>query len=118
MGPWRLCARCTGLYPALLLTFGALAAARSPLSWTGDLLWVLALTAPALVDWSVGVFAPAWGARWLRSATGALLGVALGRSLYVHVQRPWPQMLVAQGLAVAAVALPVLLVRRSVSASP
>jgi uncharacterized membrane protein AbrB (regulator of aidB expression) len=45
----------------------------------------------------------------VRTLTGVLLGVALGRSLFVHFQRPLPQVLVWQAALVAVVALPVLL---------
>jgi hypothetical protein len=38
-----------------------------------------------------------------------LLGLALGRSLQVHVQRPLPAVLLAQAALVTAVALPVIL---------
>ena len=37
-------------------------------------------------------------------------GGALGRSLYVHLQRPLPAVLLAQGALVTAVALPVIVV--------
>ena len=37
------------------------------------------------------------------------LGLALGRSLYVHVQRPLPGVLLAQAALVTAVAVPVIL---------
>jgi hypothetical protein len=70
---------------------------------------VLALTVPALLDWAVGRFRPASGSNAVRTVTGVLLGVALGRSLYVHVQKPLPPMLLAQAALVTVVALPVIL---------
>ena len=70
---------------------------------------VLGLTLPALVDWAVGRFRPAGGSNAVRTLTGVLLGVALGRSLFVHLQKPLPPVLVWQAALVAVVALPVLL---------
>ena len=67
---------------------------------------VLALTLPALVDWAVGRFRPAAGSNAVRTLTGVLLGLALGRSLYMHVQRPLPPVLLAQAALVTAVARP------------
>ena len=59
-------------------------------------------------DWALGQFRPAGGSNLRRSATGALLGVALARTLYVHVQRPLPPALVAQLALALLVAMPVL----------
>ncbi len=109
LGGVRVCARCLGTYPVLLAVMVGLFAARAPLAWSWDVPVVLGLTLPALVDWSVGRFRPASGSNAVRTLTGVLLGMALGRSLFVHVQKPLPAVLVWQAALVAVVALPVLL---------
>jgi len=108
-GGVRVCARCLGTYPVLLAVMVGLFAVRAPKAWAWDVPVVLALTVPALLDWAVGRFRPASGSNAVRTLTGVLLGVALGRSLYVHVQKPLPPMLWAQAALVTAVALPVIL---------
>ncbi|HSP77275.1 MAG TPA: DUF2085 domain-containing protein [Myxococcaceae bacterium] len=108
LGGVRVCARCLGTYPVLLAVLVGLFAVRAPLAWRWDVPVVLGLTLPALVDWSVGRFRPASGSNVVRTLTGVLLGVALGRSLFVHVQKPLPQVLLWQAALVTVVALPVL----------
>lgn len=110
LGGVRVCARCLGTYPVLLAVLVGLFKVRAPLAWRWDVPVVLALTLPALVDWAVGRFRPARGSNAVRTLTGVLLGVALGRSLFIHLQRPLPAVLVWQAALVAVVALPVLLV--------
>jgi len=109
LGGARVCARCLGTYPVMLATLVGLFALHAPLHWRWDVVGVLALTLPALVDWAVGRFRPASGSNAVRTLTGVLLGLALGRSLHVHVQRPLPAVLLAQAALVTAVALPVIL---------
>ncbi|QSQ14714.1 DUF2085 domain-containing protein [Myxococcus landrumensis] len=109
LGGLRVCARCLGTYPVLLASLVGLFAVRAPLKWEWDVPVVLLLTLPALVDWAVGRFRPASGSNGVRTATGVLLGLALGRSLQVHVQRPLPTVLLAQAALVTVVALPVIL---------
>jgi uncharacterized membrane protein len=109
LGGVRVCARCLGTYPVLLAVMVALFKLRAPLTWPWDVPVVLGLTVPALVDWAVGRFRPASGSNAVRTLTGVLLGVALGRSLFIHVQKPLPPVLVWQAALVAVVALPVFL---------
>ncbi len=109
LGGMRVCARCLGTYPVLLAVMMGLFAVRAPLAWPWDVPVVLGLTLPALVDWAVGRFRPAGGSNAVRTLTGVLLGAALGRSLFVHFQKPLPPVLVWQAALVAVVALPVLL---------
>ncbi len=109
LGGVRVCARCLGTYPVLLAVMVGLFALRVPLTWRWDVPVVLGLTLPALVDWAVGRFRPASGSNAVRTLTGVLLGVALGRSLFVHIQKPLPAVLVWQAVLVAGVALPVML---------
>ena len=110
LGGVRVCARCLGTYPTLLAVLVALFAVRAPRAWEWDVPVVLGLTLPALVDWAVGRFRPASGSNALRTLTGVLLGMALGRSLNVHLRQPLPPVLLWQGALVTAVALPVILV--------
>jgi len=109
LGGVRLCARCLGTYPVMLAAMVGLFTLRAPLTWEWDVPVVLGLTLPALVDWAIGRFRPASGSNRVRTVTGVLLGLALGRSLYVHVQRPLPAVLLAQAALVTAVAVPVIL---------
>ncbi|MBZ4417729.1 DUF2085 domain-containing protein [Myxococcus sp. RHSTA-1-4] len=109
LGGVRICARCLGTYPVMLAALTGLFALRAPLHWRWDVPVVLALTLPALVDWAVGRFRPASGSNAVRTLTGVLLGLALARSLHVHVQRPLPTVLLAQAALVTAVAVPVIL---------
>ena len=115
LGPFRVCARCLGVYPTLFVALVALFAFKAPLAHAWDLQLVLALTLPATIDWAIGRFKPhAFSNPW-RTFTGVLLGLGLARSLFIHLQRPFPVVLLAQFALVTAVALPVILVtyRRS-----
>jgi uncharacterized membrane protein len=104
----RVCARCLGTYPVLIATLALQFRVRAPLRWAWDVPWAVILLLPALVDWSVGRFRPHLGSNLWRTTTGVLLGLALGRTLYVHIQRPLPTGLWLQAALVAAVAVPVL----------
>ena len=108
LGGVRVCARCLGTYPALACTLGLLFHGRAPLAWPWEVPAVLLLTAPALLDWCAGRLRPEGGHNAVRLLTGVLLGVALGRSLHVHLQRPLPPVLLAQGALVTALAGPVI----------
>lgn len=115
LGPLRVCARCLGVYPTLFVMLLALFAVKAPLEHAWDLEIVLAFTLPATIDWAIGRFRPHAFSNLWRTFTGVLLGVGLARSLFIHLQRPFPAVLLAQFALVTAVALPVILVtyRRS-----
>jgi uncharacterized membrane protein len=108
-GQVHVCARCLGTYPVLFAVFLIQFARHAPLSHPLEVPMVVVLTLPALLDWAYGRFRPEGGSNALRTATGVLLGVALGRTLFVHVQRPMPVALRVQLLLVTAVAGPVIL---------
>ena len=110
LGGLHLCARCLGMYPVMLAGIVALFAARAPLTWRWDLPFVLGLTLVGLSDWVVGQVRPRALPNTWRTFTGALLGVAFARTLYVHFQRPYPPALLAQLALVALVMGPTLLV--------
>src|SRR5690606_10272740 len=97
---WRLggvhvCARCLGVYPVLALCLWVQFALKVPLRLPLDGLLGVLFILPALGDWAYGRWRPHAGTNLWRTTTGVLLGLALGRSLYVHVQRPFPPILLA-----------------------
>lgn len=78
LGPVHLCARCSGLLPALL--FGMAAQRISlPRPSRFDLAIELALFWPALWDYARGLRQPELGTNLSRAATGILLGLGLSR---------------------------------------
>ena len=107
-----LCARCLGLYPLLLLAWTAQFVFHAPPSEMAAEPWVvLGLSLPAMADWMVGQFWPhAFSNPW-RTFTGGMLGLALGRMLYIHMREPFPTGLRWQLLAGLAAALLVLLLK-------
>jgi uncharacterized membrane protein len=109
LGGVRVCARCLGTYPVMVATLALSFALRAPLSWEWDMPLVLGFTLPGLVDWAIGRFWPSTGSNPVRTITGIMLGLAFGRSLFIHLQRPLPAVLLAQLALVTAVALPVIL---------
>lgn len=76
----RLCARCTGVYPGVLIGLVLFATGSGRAAWP----WIVGLLpAPALVDWAVTASGERSGRNAVRTATGALLGIAYGVAL------PW-----------------------------
>ncbi len=108
-GRFHVCARCLGTYPVLVAAFAAQLALKAPLSHPLDLPVGLGLVVPAVLDWALGRFHPHRFTNPWRTFTGALLGLGLGRSLFIHVQRPLPAILLGQAALVTVVALPVIL---------
>ena len=109
VGRFHVCARCLGTYPVMFAALALQAILHAPLDHPLDLWLGLGLLAPATLDWAYGRFRPhAFSNPW-RTVTGAALGIGLGRSLYIHVQKPLPVVLIAQAALVTAVALPVIL---------
>lgn len=109
VGPLHVCARCLGVYPVAIVAVVLQFVLRAPLEVSWDLPVGLALTAPATLDWAVGRFLPHRFSNLWRTLTGVLLGLALGRSLFIHLQRPFPPVLLAQSALVTVVAVPVIL---------
>jgi uncharacterized membrane protein len=109
IGGVAVCARCLGTYPVLFAVLAAQFALHAPLSHPADQWAGTALVVPATLDWALGRFHPGrFGNPW-RTLTGALLGVGLARSLFIHLQRPLPAVLWGQLAVVTVVALPVIL---------
>lgn len=111
VGGVHLCARCLGTYPTMLLTIAVLLARHAPLDWSLDVPVGVALVLPAALDWAFGRFRPHRLSNLWRTFTGVLLGLGLGRSLFIHLQRPFPTVLLWQAIVVIAIALPVFLTR-------
>lgn len=110
LGGMHICARCLGTYPVMFAGIATQIALRAPLSWQHDLVFCVGLLLPALLDWAHGRFRPHAFSNLWRLGTGALLGLALARSLYIHLQKPLPPVLLWQAGLVAVVAVPVLAV--------
>ncbi len=107
-GPYKiaLCSRCLGLYPTLAAILALQIFFRvSQTAGVVDWVVVLLLSVPALFDWGAGHLG--WrGKNGLRFATGALLGVALGRSAYLYLvdslnELFWVQLALLAGGALA-----------------
>jgi uncharacterized membrane protein len=115
LGRVHVCARCLGTYPTLVAALAWQIAIRAPLQSAFD--WpAAALCAPATVDWLAGRWNPRSGGNPWRTVTGVLLGLSLGRTLYVHFRQPFPPVLVAQIILVTAAFLTAIvlhLARRS-----
>jgi uncharacterized membrane protein len=92
----HLCARCLGLYPTLLAVIGVQIAVRAPLELPGDWWAAFLLPLPAMVDWARGRFDPTTGTTLTRMGSGLLLGIGLGRTLYLHMRRPGFALTMAQ----------------------
>lgn len=108
-GSIHVCARCLGTYPVLFVGLAVQIALKAPLEHLLDWPVSIGLLLPATIDWALGRFDPHRFSNAWRTGTGALLGLALARSLFIHFQRPFPAVLLAQGIVVTAVALPVIL---------
>lgn len=109
VGGVHLCARCLGTYPVMFAAIAVQLARRAPLEHPLDLWLGVGLLLPATLDWAFGRFRPHAFANPWRTFTGVLLGIALGRSLFIHLQRPFPTVLLAQAAVVLFVGLPVFL---------
>lgn len=83
-----ICARCSTLYPLLVATLVLQIAADlgAAAHWI-DTLLTLGLAAPALFDWGLSRLRARGRNAW-RLLSGALLGVALGRGLYLYFRDP------------------------------
>lgn len=75
---FRLCARCSGIYPGIAA--GLLGYGFGP-SFVTSIALVVLLPLPALVDWILTTFTPRRGYNAVRTATGLLLGYGYGLGL-------------------------------------
>ncbi|MBI5545901.1 MAG: DUF2085 domain-containing protein [Deltaproteobacteria bacterium] len=99
----HVCARCLTLYPAMLAGIAVQIGIRAPLHWSADPWVAFLLPLPALVDWARGRLNPATGSHLSRMLTGALLGLGLSRTLFLHFVEPGFPLAMAQLGALAAV---------------
>jgi len=99
----HLCARCLGIYPVMFAVIGAQIACHAPLRWPNDTYLAFLLPAPALLDWIRGRFDPLSGSNLSRVASGILLGISLGRTLYLHLISPGFPLAMAQLAGVGAI---------------
>ncbi len=109
LGRFHVCARCLGTYPVMFGVIAAQLALRAPLAHPLDVPVCVVLTLPATLDWAWGRFQPHRFSNSWRTLTGLFLGLALGRSLFIHLQQPMPPVLLAQAIVVTGIALPVIL---------
>ena len=112
VGGVHLCARCLGVYPVMLAAIGVQIVLKAGLAWPADPWIAFLLPVPALVDWARGKLDPATGSNASRLGTGALLGLSLGRTIFLHLRRPGFALTMAQLAALAAVFLGVELLAR------
>jgi uncharacterized membrane protein len=109
VGGAHVCARCAGLYPALALMLalqlqGLIPEVRA--EWA--VLFLLPL--PAVFSWARRRLTGAAGSNPVATVTGVLLGVALGRGIYLYLRDHaavafWAQ---AAGLAVVVLTVEIL----------
>jgi uncharacterized membrane protein len=83
-----VCARCVGLYGALVATIAAQAATH--VGRLGLLDWWITLggVAPALFDWGLSWLGRVRGRNLIRVLTGVLAGIALGRGFWLYFRDP------------------------------
>jgi len=89
--PVWFCARCSGIYPALFVTLIVQFALEVPRS-VHDWLWLFVLPLPAVVDWASSRWGFRRGSNRARTLTGVLLGIALGRTVYMNMIEPFNSM--------------------------
>ena len=106
-----LCARCLGLYPVMFMAFALQWALDLGPLGRADLLIAVGLALPGLLDWGEGILDPCSGNNPRRLITGAMLGAALGRTLWLHAQNPWGELLWIQMFVLAAGAVAFLILR-------
>ncbi|MFA9516823.1 DUF2085 domain-containing protein [Halopenitus sp. H-Gu1] len=77
--PVHLCARCSGIYPGILVGVGWFLLGSG--SARIHLVLIAILPIFALVDWAITAFRPISGSNAVRTITGGLLGIAYGLGL-------------------------------------
>jgi len=102
--PVWFCARCTGLYPVLAVVLVLLLLGHPPPGRL-DLIWLLVLPLPAVVDWARSRLTGWPGSNWLRSFTGALLGVSLARTVQLNMVEPAHHLVLIQLASLCVVVL-------------
>lgn len=111
IGGVHVCARCLGTYPTMVIAIAVQLRLHAPLEWKWDAITGGLLIVPSTIDWALGRFDPHRFSNLWRTFTGVLLGLGLGRSLFIHLQSPFPTVLLVQAIVVLAIALPVIFMR-------
>ncbi|MBI5482596.1 MAG: DUF2085 domain-containing protein [Deltaproteobacteria bacterium] len=111
LGGVHLCARCAGLYPALALLLalqlqGVVGAIRA--EWA--VLYLLPM--PAIFSWARRRLTGAAGSNPVSTVTGALLGVALGRGIFLYLRDHGSVAFWVQAVALVVVVLTVEILAR------
>jgi len=104
LGRHHLCGRCTGIYPALVAGL-VVSAYLPPLPEWLEWLCLLALPVPALIDWAASWIFRLYGRNWVRTLTGALLGLAVARNLHLQWDEPFQPMVLIQAGVLGGAAL-------------
>ena len=108
--PVWFCARCSGLYPSLLVVLTAQLLWMIPPGWW-DFPWLYLLVLPAVVDWAAQRLGRHAASNCVRTFTGAFLGISLGRTVFLNMIQPANSLVVIQ---LAGFAIVVALVELSV----
>jgi len=87
IGKLHFCARCLGLYPVLIFfIFLQFYIDISPF-WEKILIFIFPI--PALLDWSISFIIRNVGLNFIRTFTGFLLGLSIGRLIWLHIVNPF-----------------------------
>jgi uncharacterized membrane protein len=86
-----ICARCAALYPVLFLALLAQLSAPPFGFGSTTIEWLIAVlgVAPALVDWALARLRIWSGTNLSRVLTGAVAGLALGRTFALYLRDPY-----------------------------
>ena len=112
--PLWLCARCSGVYPALFATLVIQliwAASYSPWDWP----WLFGLPLVAVADWAFDRLNLRASSNFWRTASGFFLGVSLGRGVYLNMIHPFNTRVVVQLLVLVGIVISVEIVARLTS---
>jgi len=97
VGSVHICARCMGIYPGLALGVAVFFWLPPFPDWL-DWIILLVLPVPALLDWAAYWVWSEPGTNTRRTLTGALLGIAAARNLYLHWQNPFCPKVITQAV--------------------
>jgi hypothetical protein len=111
LGGVHLCARCAGLYPALALLLALqLTGIVGPIRAEWAVLYLLPV--PAIFSWARRRLTGAAGSNPVATVTGVLLGVALGRGIFLYLHDHGSVAFWAQAAGLVVVVLTVELLAR------
>ncbi len=111
VGSLFICARCLGTYPAAGLALTVQLFRGDFGSTLNDAFWVMGLALPAVLDWARGQFRPHSGSNRTRLLTGLLLGLAIGRAVFLHMLEPFGLPMVGLLCEAAAAVLVIIALR-------